>query len=77
MVIQSGPGRLAQDESDLPRGGRGPSLLRDGRFIETVGRYNLQMDLSTISLDAENIQERIGKGVAEDSVKRLMKAQGI
>jgi small subunit ribosomal protein S16 len=51
---------------------------RDGRFIEIVGRYNPQTDPSTISLDAEKIQEWIGKGAQpSDSVKRLMKAQGI
>ncbi|MGH3041940.1 MAG: 30S ribosomal protein S16 [Gaiellaceae bacterium] len=51
---------------------------RDGRFIEIVGRYNPQTDPSTISLDADRIQEWIGKGAQpSDSVKRLMKAQGI
>jgi small subunit ribosomal protein S16 len=55
--------------------GRSP---RDGRFIEIVGRYNPQTDPSTISLDTEKIQEWIGKGAQpSDSVKRLMKAQGI
>ena len=51
---------------------------RDGRFIEIVGRYNPQTDPSTISLDAERIQEWIGKGAQpSDSVKRLMKTQGL
>ena len=51
---------------------------RDGKFIEIVGRYNPQTDPSTISLDAEKIQEWIVKGAQpSDSVKRLMKAQGI
>jgi small subunit ribosomal protein S16 len=55
--------------------GRSP---RDGRFIEIVGRYNPQTDPSTISLDADRIQEWIGKGAQpSDAVKRLMKAQGI
>jgi small subunit ribosomal protein S16 len=55
--------------------GRSP---RDGRFIEIVGRYNPQTNPSTISLDAEKIQDWIGKGAQpSDSVKRLMKAQGI
>jgi small subunit ribosomal protein S16 len=55
--------------------GRSP---RDGRFIEIVGRYNPQTDPSTISLDAEKIQEWIGKGAQpSDSVRRLMKAQGL
>ena len=51
---------------------------RDGRFIEIVGRYNPQTNPSTISLDADKIQDWIGKGAQpSDSVKRLMKAQGI
>ncbi len=51
---------------------------RDGKFIEIVGRYNPQTTPSTIALDAEKIQEWIGKGAQpSDSVKRLMKAQGI
>ena len=51
---------------------------RDGKFIEIVGRYNPQTDPSTISLDAAKIQDWIGKGAQpSDSVKRLMKAQGI
>ena len=55
--------------------GRSP---RDGRFIEIVGRYNPQTNPSTISLDADKIQDWIGKGAQpSDSVKRLMKAQGI
>jgi small subunit ribosomal protein S16 len=51
---------------------------RDGRFIEIVGRYNPQTDPSTISLDAEKIKQWIDNGAQpSDSVKRLMKAQGL
>jgi small subunit ribosomal protein S16 len=51
---------------------------RDGRFIEIVGRYNPQTQPSTIDLDAGKIQDWISKGAQPtDSVKRLMKAQGI
>lgn len=51
---------------------------RDGKFIEIVGRYNPQTNPSTISLDAEKIRAWIEKGAQpSDSVKRLMKAQGI
>jgi small subunit ribosomal protein S16 len=51
---------------------------RDGRFIEIVGRYNPQTDPSTISLDAEKIRQWIDNGAQpSDSVKRLMKAQGL
>jgi len=51
---------------------------RDGRFIEIVGRYNPQTDPSTIDLDTEKIQDWISKGAQpSDTVKRLMKTQGI
>jgi small subunit ribosomal protein S16 len=51
---------------------------RDGRFIEIVGRYNPQTQPSTIDLDAEKIEDWISKGAQpSDSVRRLMKAQGL
>jgi len=51
---------------------------RDGRFIEIVGRYNPQTQPSTIDLDVDKITDWIAKGAQPtDSVKRLMKAQGI
>jgi small subunit ribosomal protein S16 len=51
---------------------------RDGRFIEIVGRYNPQTQPSTIDLDAEKIQDWISKGAQpSDSVRRLMKSQGL
>jgi len=51
---------------------------RDGRFIEIVGRYNPQTDPSTIDLDGDKIQDWISKGAQpSDSVRRLMKAQGL
>lgn len=51
---------------------------RDGRFIEIVGRYNPQTQPSTIDLDGEKIQDWISKGAQPtDSVRRLMKSQGI
>ena len=51
---------------------------RDGRFIEIVGRYNPQTQPSTIDLDADKITDWISKGAQpSDSVRRLMKAQGI
>jgi small subunit ribosomal protein S16 len=51
---------------------------RDGRFIEIVGRYNPQTQPSTIDLDAEKIRDWVSKGAQpSDSVKRLMKAQGL
>jgi small subunit ribosomal protein S16 len=51
---------------------------RDGRFIEIVGRYNPQTQPSTIDLDGDKIKDWISKGAQpSDSVKRLMKAQGL
>jgi small subunit ribosomal protein S16 len=51
---------------------------RDGRFIEIVGRYNPQTQPSTIDLDAEKIRDWVSKGAQpSDSVRRLMKSQGL
>jgi small subunit ribosomal protein S16 len=51
---------------------------RDGRFIEIVGRYNPQTQPSTIDLDGDKIKDWIAKGAQpSESVKRLLKAQGI
>ena len=48
---------------------------RDGRFIETVGRYNPQTDPSTIVLDEERLQHWIARGAQPTgTVKQLMKA---
>jgi len=55
--------------------GRSP---RDGRFIEIVGRYNPQTSPSTIDLDGDKIRDWVSKGAQpSDSVKRLMKSQGL
>ena len=51
---------------------------RDGRFIEIVGRYNPQTEPSLIELDEAKVKDWISKGAQPtDSVRRLMKAQGI
>ena len=51
---------------------------RDGKFIEIVGRYNPQTQPSTIKIDEAKVKDWISKGAQPtDSVKRLMKAQGI
>jgi small subunit ribosomal protein S16 len=51
---------------------------RDGKFIEIVGRYNPQTQPSTIELDEAKVKDWISKGAQPtDSVRRLMKAQGI
>ena len=51
---------------------------RDGRFIETVGRYNAQTEPSTIVLDEERIRYWLGQGAQpSDTVKKLLRTQGI
>ena len=51
---------------------------RDGRIIETVGRYNPQTDPSEIELDEERLRHWIGRGAQPTgTVKRLMRAKGI
>ncbi len=51
---------------------------RDGRIIETVGRYNAQTDPSTIVLDEERIKAWLAKGAQPTrTVRKLMKTQGI
>ena len=51
---------------------------RDGRFIETLGRYNPQTEPSTIVLNEERIRHWLARG-AEPSgaVHKLLKIQGI
>ena len=41
---------------------------RDGRFIETVGRYNPQTDPSTIVLDEERLAARSDVAAATERV---------
>ena len=51
---------------------------RDGKFTEIVGRYNPQTQPSTIEIDEAKVKDWISKGAQPtDSVRRLMKAQGI
>ena len=51
---------------------------RDGRFIETVGRYNAQTDPSTIVLNEERIRHWLDRGAQpSNTVKKLLKTQGI
>ena len=51
---------------------------RDGKFLEIVGRYNPQTQPSTIEIDEAKVKDWISKGAQPtDSVRRLMKAQGI
>jgi small subunit ribosomal protein S16 len=51
---------------------------RDGRFIETVGRYNAQTEPSTIVLDEERVRFWLERGAQpSDTVKKLLRTQGI
>ncbi len=51
---------------------------RDGRFIETIGRYNAQTEPSTIVLDEERVRYWLSKGAQpSDPVRKLLKTQGI
>jgi small subunit ribosomal protein S16 len=51
---------------------------RDGRFIETVGRYNAQTEPSTIVLDEERIRAWLAQGAQPTgTVRKLLKTQNI
>ncbi len=51
---------------------------RDGRFIETIGRYNPQTDPSTIALDEERVRLWLDRGAQPtDTVRKLLKTQNI
>ena len=51
---------------------------RDGRVIETVGRYNAQTEPSEIVLDEERIQHWLARGAQPSgTVRKLMRAKGI
>ncbi len=51
---------------------------RDGRFIETLGRYDPRAEPSLIELDEEKILDWLRKGAQPtDQVRRLMEIKGI
>jgi len=51
---------------------------RDGRFIETIGRYNPQTEPSTIVLDEERVRLWLDRGAQpSDTVRKLLKTQNI
>ena len=51
---------------------------RDGRIIETVGRYNAQTDPSTIVIDEERVKVWLAKGAQPtETVRKLLRTQGI
>jgi small subunit ribosomal protein S16 len=51
---------------------------RDGRVIETIGRYNAQTDPSEIVLDEERVRHWLARGAQpSETVRRLMRVKGI
>ena len=51
---------------------------RDGRVIETIGRYNAQTDPSTIVLNEERVRHWLDRGAQpSETVRKLLKTQGI
>ena len=51
---------------------------RDGRVIETIGRYNAQTEPSTIQIDEDRALHWLGLGAQpSDAVRKLLKTQGI
>ena len=51
---------------------------RDGRVIETVGRYNAQTEPSEIVLDEERLRHWLDRGAQPTgTVRKLMRAKGI
>ena len=47
---------------------------RDGRVIETIGRYNAQTEPSEVELDTERLQHWLERGAQPTAtVKRLMR----
>ena len=51
---------------------------RDGRVIETIGRYNAQVEPSEIVLDQERLEHWLARGAQPtNTVKKLMRAKGL
>jgi small subunit ribosomal protein S16 len=51
---------------------------RDGRVIETIGRYNAQVEPSDIELDEERLRHWLARGAQPtNTVKKLMRAKGV
>ena len=51
---------------------------RDGRAIETIGRYNPQLEPSLIEIDGERAKHWISLGAQpSDPVRRLLQKQGV
>jgi small subunit ribosomal protein S16 len=51
---------------------------RDGRVIETIGRYNAQTEPSTIVINEDRARHWLDRGAQPtDTVRKLLKTQGI
>ncbi|MDQ6915522.1 MAG: 30S ribosomal protein S16 [Actinomycetota bacterium] len=51
---------------------------RDGRIIETVGRYNPQTEPSTIVLEEERVRTWLARGAQPShTVRKLLRTHGI
>lgn len=51
---------------------------RDGRVIETIGRYNAQVEPSEIVLDQQRLEHWLARGAQPtNTVKKLMRAKGL
>ena len=51
---------------------------RDGRVIETIGRYNPQTEPSTIAIDGDRAREWLARGARPThTVRKLLRIQGI
>ena len=51
---------------------------RDGRVIETIGRYNAQTDPSSISLDEDRVRFWLQRGAQPTgTVRKLLRTQGL
>ena len=51
---------------------------RDGRVIETIGRYNAQTEPSEIVIDEARLQHWLARGAQPSgTVRKLMRAKGI
>jgi small subunit ribosomal protein S16 len=51
---------------------------RDGRTIETIGRYNPQLEPSLIEVDAERARDWMAKGAQPtETVAKLLKIAGV
>jgi len=51
---------------------------RDGRTLETIGRYNPQLEPSLIEIDTDRAREWIANGAQPTpTVKKLLKIAGV